>query len=58
MTATAGYRGLDALRHDPDLEAVRPRADFRALLRVLEADPGSPSAAPSEDSFQAIFISL
>jgi serine/threonine protein kinase len=33
----AGYAGLDKLRADPDLAALRPRPDFRQLVQALEA---------------------
>jgi hypothetical protein len=32
----AGYANLEELRIDPNLNALRPRRDFQALLRRVE----------------------
>jgi tetratricopeptide (TPR) repeat protein len=43
----AGYRDLENIRADTDLEALRPRDDFRQLLAGLEAEArAGPPAEP------------
>jgi hypothetical protein len=45
--ADAGFRLVDDYRDDPDLNPLRDRADFRALLLGLEfpADPFAPRSS-------------
>jgi serine/threonine protein kinase len=40
----AGERNASALQADPDLEALRPRDDFKRLLSDLTAKPAKPDA--------------
>ena len=43
-----GMSDLDLITADPDLDAIRPRPDFQAVVKMLEAKVGKPTPAPKK----------
>jgi WD40 repeat protein/serine/threonine protein kinase/predicted Zn-dependent protease len=50
----AGYQDGDALRKDADLELLRTRKDFQALVANLDRDPDFPAATGQRDQWKGL----